>query len=194
MNTPAPGDARLAALKAARQRDSHDKRRRAVAAVAALESAGTPVTFAAAAAAASVSSWLVYADGVREHVQAAQRRQADHVPPASPPARAAAATPASLRTDLAIARQEIKRLRSERDKLRQRLRLQLGAEIEGPERAELITRVADLEAVNHQLVAERDTRAVDDAAAQRRVLELEDELSAVRESLRRVIRDKNRGC
>ncbi|MGH9155364.1 MAG: hypothetical protein ACRD1K_05880, partial [Acidimicrobiales bacterium] len=61
-------------------------------------------------------------------------------------------------------------------------------------RAELITRVADLEAVNHQLVAERDTRAVDDAAAQRRVLELEDELSAVRESLRSVIRDKNRGC
>lgn len=195
MTAAAAGDARSAALKAARQRDSHDKRRRAVAAVAALESAGTPVTFAAVAAAARVSSWLVYADGVREHVQAARRRQADHgvAPAASPPTRMAAATPASLRTDLAIARHEIKRLRSERDKLRQRLRLQLGAEIEGPERTELIARVADLEAVNRQLVAERSTRTVDAAAAQRHVVQLEDELSAVRESLRRVIRDKNRG-
>ena len=54
MTATAVGDARLAALRAARQRDSHDKRRRAVAAVAALESAGTPVTFAAVVAAASV--------------------------------------------------------------------------------------------------------------------------------------------
>jgi outer membrane protein TolC len=51
-------------------------------------------------------------------------------------------TPASLRTDLAIARDQIKTLRAERDKLQQRLRLQLGTEIEGPDRAHLTARVA----------------------------------------------------
>jgi len=43
------------------------------------------------------------------------------------------------------------RLRADRDKLQQRLRLQLGAEIEGPQRAELIARVSELEAVNRAL-------------------------------------------
>lgn len=71
------------------------------------------------------------------------------------------ATPAGLRPDLAVAREEIRRLRAERDGLRQRLRLQLGAEIEGPERAELIGRVADLEALNRHLVAERDARGAE---------------------------------
>ena len=43
----------------------------------ALEAAGTPVTATAVATAAGVSTWLVYADGVREHVEAARRRQAE---------------------------------------------------------------------------------------------------------------------
>lgn len=70
-------------------------------------------------------------------------------------------TPASLRTDLALARAEISRLRAEHDKLRHRLRLQLGAEIDGPDRAELITRVADLESLTRQLLTERDTRTTE---------------------------------
>ena len=79
---------------------------------------------------------------------------------------------------------------AERDKLAQRLRLQLGAEIEGPDRAQLIARVADLEAVNRQLVAERDARAIEADTATHRTTELEDELCATR--LRRVIKDQNR--
>lgn len=195
MSTPPGQAARAAALRAARARDSHDKRRRALDAVQALEAAGAAVTAAAVAATAGVSTWLVYADGVREHLEAARRRQAEH---ASPPASAAPATgrepatPASLRTDLAVARAEIRRLRAEHDKLRNRLRLHLGAEIEGPDRAELIARVANLEAAARQLLAERDARAAEAALAQRRVRELEDDLTAARESLRRVIRDANR--
>lgn len=73
------------------------------------------------------------------------------------------------------------------------MRLQLGAEIDGPQRAELIGRVADLEAVNRQLVAERDARAVEVDIARRRVRDLEDELSASRESLRRMIRSQSQG-
>ncbi|MET3142797.1 UNVERIFIED_ORG: hypothetical protein ABIB13_002515 [Arthrobacter sp. UYEF2] len=186
---------RTAALRAARAKDSQDKRRRVLAAVQALEAAGTPVTAAAVAATAGVSNWLVYADGVREHLDAARRRQAEHgttsVPTVSPDSHASV-TPASLRTDLAIAREQIRLLRTERDKLRSRLRLQLGAEIEGPERAELITRVATLEAAGRQLAAERDARAAEATQAQRHVQELEDDLTAARDSLRQVIKTRNR--
>ena len=55
---------RTQAMLAARAKASHDKRQRVLAAVQALEAAGTPVTPAAVAAAARVSTWLVYADGV----------------------------------------------------------------------------------------------------------------------------------
>ena len=135
-----------------------------------------------------MSTWLIYAKGIREHVEAARRRQA--VPVAT---RKANATPGGLKVDLVLAREEIKRLRAEHDKLQQRLRLQLGAEIDGPQRAELIARVADLEAVNRRLVAERDARSSEERVADRRVRELEDELVAARESLRRMIRSENTG-
>ncbi|MGH3303146.1 MAG: DUF6262 family protein [Streptosporangiaceae bacterium] len=186
--------ARTKAMLAAREKDSHDKRRRVLAAVQALEAAGMLVTVSAVATTAGVSTWLVYADGVREHVEAARTRQAEHGPaaaPASPPAAAEPVTQASLRTDLAVARDEIRRLRAEKDKLRGRLRLQLGAEIDGPDRAELIARVASLDAASRQLAAERDARAAEASHAQRRVRELEDELTAARESLRQVIRQAN---
>ena len=185
---------RVTALKAARQRDSENKRQRALAAVATMETRGTPVTFAGVARTAGVSTWLVYAPGVREHVEAARRRQAE-AGSESTGARSdrVDAPGAGLRTDLAIAREEIRRLRAEHDRLRQRLRLHLGAEIEGPARAELIARVADLEAANRRLVAERDARSFEADTGGRRVRELEDELVAARESLRRLIRAENRG-
>jgi hypothetical protein len=183
---------RTRAMLAARAKDSSDKRQRALAAVHDLEAAGTPVSAAAVAAAAGVSVWLVYADGVREHVQAARHRQAEREPcPAARPGREPASQ-ASLRTDLAAARDQIGRLRAERDKLRARLRLQLGAEIEGPDRAELIARLASIEAASRQLAADRDARATEASHAQRRIRELEDELTAARESLRRAIRQANR--
>jgi Family of unknown function (DUF6262) len=184
--TAPPG--RTAALAAARADDSRHKRQRALDALAQLEAAGETVKFPAVAKAAGVSTWLVYAPGVREHVEATRRRQTERS--ATPKTNA---TPASLHVDLALAREEIKRLRTEHHKLQQRLRLQLGAEIDGPPRAELIARVADLEAVNRRLVAERDARSSQNRAAQRRLRELEDELAAAREGLRRMIRSENSG-
>jgi hypothetical protein len=155
---------------------------------------GAAVTSAAVANAAAVSTWLLYTDGLREHPDAARRRQHQ---PANPAHANAAGTDApvtsvGLRTDLALARDEIRRLRADNDKLRHRLRLQLGAEIDGPDRAELITRVADLESLTRQLLAERDARAAEADSAKRRIHDLEDDLTAARESLRRVIKDHNR--
>ena len=174
--------ARTQAMLAARAKASHDKRQRALAAVRDLEAAGTPVTATAVATAAGVSTWLVYAEGVRDHLQAAQRRQADREPgpsTAAPPDRGQPVSHASLRTGMAVARDEIRRLRTEQDKLR-------------PDRAELIARVASLQAASRQLAAERDARAAEANHAQRRIRELEDELTAARESLRRAIRQANR--
>lgn len=185
---------RTRAMLAARAKDSHDKRDRVLSAIRALEAAGTPVTATAVATAAGVSTWLVYADGVREQLQAARQRQVQHDPAPCParPAGGELATPASLRTDLAIARAEIRQLRAERDKLRGRLRLHLGAEIDGPERAQLIARIASLEEAARRLATERDARAAEASHAQQRIGELEDELTAARESLRRVMRHANR--
>jgi len=186
---------RTAALKAARAKDSNDKRRRVLQTIKTMETAGQPITAVAVATAAGVSTWLVYADGIREHLDAARQRQAaDGDPPAAAGTHTSQqpVTSAGLRTDLALARHEIHRLRTDLDKLRGRLRLQLGAEIEQPDRAELIARVAALEAANRQYLAERDARASEADTAQRRVEQLEDDLTAARESLRRVIRDTNR--
>jgi len=188
---------RTAALKAARAKDSNDKRRRVLQTLKAMESAGQPITASAVAATAGVSTWLVYADGIREHLDAARARQrqaVDVAPPlaAGPRTAQQPVTAAGLRTDLAVARHEIHRLRTDLDKLRGRLRLQLGAEIEQPDRAELIARVAALEAANRQFLAERDASAAQAETAQRRAEQLEDELTAARESLRRVIRATNR--
>lgn len=191
--TTTTSQTRAAALKAAREKDSQDKRRRALEAIAALETAGTPITFPGVAKAAGVSTWLIYSEGIRQHVQAARRRQSEHGPVGSSVPDKQRATPASLRTDLSIAREQIRQLRTERDKLRGRLRLHLGAEIDGPDRAQLITRVAELEAANRQIVTERDARAAEADHARHHIDELQDELAAVRESLRRVIRAENRG-
>ena len=188
---------RTAALKAARAKASNDKRRRVLQILKAMETDGQLITAAAVAAAAGVSTWLVYADGIREHLDAARARQrqaVDGAPPlaAGPRTAQQPVTAAGLRTDLAVARHEIHRLRTDLDKLRGRLRFQLGSEIEQPDRAELIARVAALETANRQFLAERDASAAQAETAQRRAEQLEDELTAARESLRRVIRDTNR--
>jgi len=191
-----PPEGRLVALKAARAADSHAKRGRVLAAIAALETAGAAITFPSVAKAAGVSTWLAYSEGVREHVEAARARQTDPSTgeaPGSQVGNGHRASAAGLRTDLALARSEIGRLRAEADKLHKRLQIHLGAEIEGPDRAELIGRVAALESLNRQLVAERDGRGAEAEAAKLAVVELEDELVAARESLRRVIRAENRG-
>ena len=193
MSITTANQVRAAALKAARAKDSELKRRRTLAALEALEASAESITFTAVAKAAGVSTWLVYAEGIREHIDAARHRQAHHgAAPAPTPSAKRTTTSDSLRTDLAIAQEQIKTLRAERDKLNQRLRLQLGAELEAPDRAHLTARVADLEAINRQLVAERDARAIETQTAKGRVTELEDELSAARESLRRVIKAQNR--
>ncbi|WHM37980.1 hypothetical protein [Streptomyces sp. BPTC-684] len=120
--------------------------------------------------------------------RAAMQEQAQHGLPA------AAVTPwqrvseASLHTDLALAREEVKELKTERDRLRERVRLALGAEIDDVQRTEFVSRIQDLEKHNALLVAELAEQTERAGRLERRTLELEDEVTAVRRALARTIR------
>jgi hypothetical protein len=59
-------------LREARRRDSLTKRQRVRDTLEGMIRRGDQITFAAVARAARVSTWLVYADGVRKHIEQAR--------------------------------------------------------------------------------------------------------------------------
>ncbi|MFI2673165.1 DUF6262 family protein [Streptomyces albidoflavus] len=177
-------------LKEARRRDSRAKRARLLEAIRSLQQGGDKITHAAVARSAGVSSWLTYADGVREHVEAAIRDQAAPRPSKrdSP-----AASSNSLRIDLELAREEIRKLRAERDQLQHNARLHLGQQLDQIGSADLAARVRELNQANAELEALLNTKTGEADALARRVTELEDELTAARTSLRQMIQDHSKG-
>ncbi|PZG19950.1 hypothetical protein C1J01_10875 [Nonomuraea aridisoli] len=152
--------------------------------------AADPITFAAVARQAKVSTWLVYAEGVREHIEQAMKRQADA--PLHEQRAGLTASPASLRTDLELARDQIKQLRAERDKLRGNLRLQLGQQLEEISSKGMAERIDELAIANQRLAMDNQQAADANEQLKGRIAELEEELAAARASLRRVLRETNR--
>ncbi|MGH9066195.1 MAG: DUF6262 family protein [Acidimicrobiales bacterium] len=147
-----------AALRQARRADGRLKRQHALQAVEAIETSGSPITFPAVARRARVSVSLLYADrelagriaAARDRQRQAGRDRAWQLPARS------LVTEASLRTELANAKDQIRRLTEEIVALRQRLARQLGAEADAarglalaPALDELEQRATDLEAENH---------------------------------------------
>ncbi|MDN5919203.1 MAG: DUF6262 family protein [Pseudonocardia sp.] len=177
-------------LREARRRDSATKRARVREAIAELEQAGDPITFASVARQAGVSTWLVYADGVREHITAAQHRHTAR--PEQERRAGLRPSEASLRTDLTLARQELGELRAERDQLREHLRRHLGRDLDALATADLHTRVDELGGHNQRLTDDLARAHADNQTLRARVTTLETELGAARTSLRRMIRDQNR--
>ena len=184
-----PGRGQPDVLRDARRRDSLSKRQGVLAALERMEHDREPVTFAAVARAANVSTWLVYADGVRDHVEAARKRQAAQ--PVQDQRAGLSPSTASLRTDLELARQEIKDLRDERDKLRQNLQKQLGRQLDQLTHRELVARIDELTQHNQRLADQNRQLTAGSERIQQRITELEDDLAAARTSLRRMIRDTN---
>ena len=176
-----PAARRAQALRQARQRSSQAKREQVRAAILAMVAAGECVTFAAVARRAGVSTWLVYAPGVREHVDAAMTRQGSEVRPCPTPASAA-----SLRTDLELARREIGDLRRERDDLRRRLRGSLDEQLTALSTEPLLER---LNALAADLARERATNRDLTAHASA----LRDDLDASRRALRHMIKETAAG-
>lgn len=175
-------------LAQARRRDSIDKRLRVLTAIERLERDGEPITHTAVARTAGVSTWLTYAEGVREHIHSARVRQNTQPATGHPPG---SLSPASLRTDLELARQEITTLRDERDRLRIALSRHLGQQLDAISSQDLTARVDELTRYNHQLADQLQQATADNAVLHTRVAQLEDDLAAARTSLRRMIRDEN---
>ncbi|SOE12146.1 hypothetical protein SAMN06272775_3137 [Streptomyces sp. 2323.1] len=177
-------------LREARRKDSTRKRERVLSVVDQMLSEGDPVTFASVARTAGVSNWLVYAEGVREHIEKARAQQA-HKAVQDRQAGVTAST-ASLQTDLELARAEIRRLREERDKLKAAMQRGLGRQLNQATNAELVARIEELTQIAQRLTAERDSLRGEKAGLEKSVEVANDDLAAARTALRNMMRDQNR--
>lgn len=171
----------------ARRHDSTTKRSRVLATVEKMLREGRPITFASVAREAKVSTWLVYAPGLREAVEEHRARQSDRATTERRPQREASGDA----TDLALARAEITRLRAERNEQQRRERLALGSKLDDIAKADLLARLDELTRHNSEVLADAARQRSENHVLQARVMELEDDLAAARTSLRRMIRTGN---
>jgi len=177
-------------LREARRKDSLDKRTKVLAVVDQMVAQSEPVTFAAVAKAAGVSTWLVYAEGVREHIEAARKGQSASGRRSRQAG--ASASAASLATDLELAREELKALRQERDRLKEALRRNLGQQVEGRTSQDLISRVQELENANALLAGQLKEALGLKESLERELEEAQDDLIGARTALRSMMIDQNR--
>ncbi|WP_406436671.1 DUF6262 family protein [Streptomyces sp. NBC_00631] len=188
-NATAGNEARIRRLRAARAQDSEAKTARTLDVLRDLFASGQRITCARVAREASVSTWFVYnKPQVQDAIQAAMHEQRQHGRRTVTGPSSGQVTPAGLQTELALARQEIKDLKKERDRLRERVRLSLGAELDDVGRGQLVERIRQLEQQNTELrreLSEAGDRLTD---SERRLQEAEDDLTAARASLRRAMR------
>ncbi|WP_406102467.1 DUF6262 family protein [Streptomyces canus] len=173
-------------LHEARQKDSRVKRARVLGVVDQMLAEKEPVSFTAVARTAKVSHWLVYAEGVREVIEQARRRQARQ--PREDGGRKA---PAGWQVEVQITREDNRRLREEVDRLKAAVRRSLGQQIDQVGAADLGARVDELTAANQRLEGELAQEKARAEELQGRLTEAEDDLAGARTSLRRMIRSGN---
>ncbi|MFE1331796.1 hypothetical protein [Streptomyces microflavus] len=75
-----------------------------------------------------MSNWLVHAEGVGEHIEAARKKQVCQ--PRRETQSGLSSSTASLRTDLELPKQQVAALPGERDKLKTALQRQLGQQLD----------------------------------------------------------------
>ncbi len=183
-----------AALQRARRREGQTKRRQALAALQAMTEAGEAIGFPAVARRAGVSVSLLYADrdllariaDARDRQRQAGAERAARLPTRS------LVTEASLRTDLANAKEQNRHLSEELVVLRDRLARELGADADhfrgrptNPALDMLEERAAELETDNARL---RQQVGQLEAGTS----ELADNLDAAREMNRELMNEVNR--
>lgn len=175
-------------LREARDNRSSRKRNAVFQAVDKMRRDGSDITFASVARAAQVSQWLVYAEGVREYITAAM--QAQSAPSAHDERIGRKPSVPSLRTDLELARQDIKALRHENARLKTVLRERLGEQLEAESAQSLRLRIDHLSEVNNRLSNENSCLSGDVGALREQLTTAEDDLAAARASLRRMIKSQ----
>ncbi|MBY8861226.1 DUF6262 family protein [Nocardia sp. CA2R105] len=152
------------------------KHDRAPAAVTDLLTEGKRVTISDVARRAGVSTWFIYnTPAVRAAVDAASTQQvnADQRPPRAERGNPAAAE--GLRTELSLAREEIRILRAERDKLTKKIQLLLGGQLEQAPHERLVDRIRELEGVAAGMAIQADEERARADAATSRAEQLDDD-------------------
>jgi chromosome segregation ATPase len=176
-------------LREARKKDSLAKRTRVLAAIDDMKAKDEPITFLGVARAARVSNWLVYAEGVREHIEAARKGQAGRK--AREQRSGTTASSASLATDLEITRAELRQIRDERDRLKGKVQRGLGHQVTQAGTTELAARIRDLTTRLGQQDAElTQARAEITGLTSERDAAL-DEIAGLRTALRQMTRQQN---
>lgn len=176
-------------LREARKKDSLTKRSRVLAVIDDMKSLDEPITFLGVARAARVSNWLVYAEGVREHIEAARKGQATRM--ARQQKAGATASTASLATDLEITRDELRRTRDERDRLKAKVQRGLGHQVTQAGTAELANRIKDLTTRLGQQDAEMARARAEIAGLTSERDAALDEIAGLRTALRQMTRQQN---
>jgi chromosome segregation ATPase len=177
-------------LLESRQKASREKRAKVLAVVDQMKADGDPITFLAVAKRADVSNWLVYAEGVREHIEAARAGQA--AAGGRKRKEGSAASAASLATDLEFARAQVRALTQERDRLRAAVQRSLGERVDAVSAKDLVARIQELTVANQQLAAKLAQAEADGRSLQTELAEAQDDLAAARTALRNMMRDQNR--
>lgn len=181
-----PGDA----LREARRRDSAVKRGKVLETIDAMKDSGEAITFLGVARAAGVSNWLVYSDGMREHVEAAMKGQARGA--RKQRHAGAGASAASLATDLELVRAEAQALRKERDSLKRAVQRGLGDRLDQEGVRSATQQIGDLQAELHKVKDELAAARAENTDLKRRLEDAEDEVVAVREAGRQMFKSINR--
>jgi chromosome segregation ATPase len=176
-------------LREARKKDSLAKRGRVLVVLDEMTARNEPITFLGIARAAQVSNWLVYAEGVREHIEAARKGQASRT--AREQRSGTTASTASLATDLELTRADLRRTRDERDRLKAKVQRGLGHQVTQAGTTELATRIKDLTT----RLGQQDTELTH-ARAEIAELTTErdaafDEIAGLRTALRQMTRQQN---
>lgn len=138
-----------------------------------------------------MSTWLLYnVPEVRAAAEAAIAEQTSRGVPAPGPVNQGASAE-SLRTDLALAREEVKALRTDNARLRDRLRRTLGAEIDQTSRDELIEQIQRQSDTLRAVTAERDTARAENQRLRPQVQELHEQAQAQQDLNRDLMRQLN---
>lgn len=177
-------------LLEARRRDSREKRARVLSTVDAMAARDETITFPGVARAAGVSTWLVYAEGIREHIEQARKTQSRTK--AREKTSGSRASAASLATDLGLARAELAAVRQERDRLKDAVQRHLGQQLDQAGAKDLAARITELQAANKDLQDRLAASEADRQGLQEALHEAQDDLIAAREALRNMMRDNNR--
>ncbi|WP_331733603.1 DUF6262 family protein (plasmid) [Embleya sp. NBC_00888] len=176
-------------LREARQKASREKRARVIAVVDQMKASGEPISFLAVARIAGVSNWLVYAEGVREHIEEARKSQAKGE--SRKAKEGAVASAASVATDFELIRAELRAVRAERDALKAAVQRSLGRQVDQAGSAELVARIREL--ITQIEVRDETIKALtSERNALKHVLEeAQDDLISSRTALRNMIRGQN---